>query len=123
MGCWFGQSLKLGAIKRGDFPILQTEAYPGKPLIYLDSGASSQRPTAVIDAMSEYYQTSHSNVHRGAHALAVKATTAYENARTTVQKFINADHREEIIFTRGATEAINLVAQSWASICHGTKLE
>lgn len=106
-------SLKLDSINRGDFPILLTEAYPGKPLVYLDSGASSQRPMVVLDAMSEYYKTSHSNVHRGAHALAVKATTAYENARVSVQKFINAEHREEIIFTRGATEAINLVAQSW----------
>lgn len=113
--CTIGWSsnLKLTAINRGDFAILQTEAYPGKPLIYLDSGASSQRPTVVLDAMSEYYKTSHSNVHRGAHALAVKATTAYENARVSVQQFINAEHREEIIFTRGATEAINLVAQSW----------
>ena len=101
------------AINRGDFPILSTEAYPGRPLIYLDSAASSQRPTAVIEAMSEYYKTSHANVHRGAHALAVKATTAYEDARVTVQQFIKAQHREEIIFTRGATEAINLVALSW----------
>ena len=101
------------AINRGDFPILATDAYPGRPLIYLDSAASSQRPTVVIEAMSEYYKTSHANVHRGAHALAVKATTAYEDARVTVQRFIGAEHREEIIFTRGATEALNLVALSW----------
>jgi len=106
-------SASSAAINRGDFPILSTDAYPGHPLVYLDSAASSQRPTAVIDAMSEYYKTSHAKVHRGAHALAVKATTAYEDARVTVQHFIKAQHREEIIFTRGATEAINLVALSW----------
>lgn len=100
-------------INRADFPILSTEIYPSKALIYLDSAASSQRPNVVIDAMSDYYRTSHANVHRGAHALAVKATTLYEEARVSVQDFIHAKMREEIIFTRGATEAINLVAQSW----------
>ena len=100
-------------INRIDFPILSTEVYPSKPLVYLDSAASSQHPDYVVDAMSEYYRTSHANVHRGAHALAVRATTLYEEARTSVQDFINAKMREEIVFTRGATEAINLVAQSW----------
>lgn len=104
----------LDAINREDFPILQTEAYPGKPLIYLDSGASSQKPTYVLDQMQDYYMTSHSNVHRGAHALAAKATEKYESGRVTVQKFINAARREEIIFTRGATEALNILALSWA---------
>lgn len=106
-------SARMASINRGDFPILSISPYPNKPLIYLDSAASSQRPNFVIDAMSEYYKTSHANVHRGAHALAVKATTAYEDARVTVQNFIGAQHREEIIFTRGATEAINLVALSF----------
>jgi len=101
------------AINRKDFPILYTEAYPGKPLVYLDSAASSQKPLHVLTAMDEYYKTSHANVHRGAHSLAVKATEKYEWAREQVKTFINARHREEIIFTRGATEAINLVALSW----------
>jgi cysteine desulfurase/selenocysteine lyase len=106
-------NMALDAINRQDFPILNTEAYPGKPLVYLDSGASSQKPLQVLDAMQNYYLTSHSNVHRGAHALAAKATEMYEAGRTTIQKFINAERREEVIFTRGATEAINLVALSW----------
>ena len=103
---------ELGAINKHDFPILSTEAYPGKPLIYLDSGASSQKPLQVLNAMQDYYLTSHSNVHRGAHSLAAKATEKYENGRVTVQRFINAARREEIVFTRGATEAINLIALS-----------
>ena len=101
------------AINREDFQILDVEAYPGTPLIYLDSAASSQKPYSVLNAMDEYYKTSHSNVHRGAHSLAMKATTLYENARTSVQKLINAKNREEIVFTRGATEGINIVALSW----------
>lgn len=101
------------AINRKDFPVLYTEAHPGKPLVYLDSAASSQKPLHVLNAMDEYYKTSHANVHRGAHSLAVKATEKYEWAREQVKTFINARHREEIIFTRGATEAINLVALSW----------
>ena len=101
------------AIAREDFPILTTEAYPGKMLVFLDSAASSQKPVHVLDAMDNYYKTSHANVHRGAHALAVKATEKYEAARESVRKFINAGGREEVIFTRGATDAINLVAQSW----------
>eukprot|EP01039_Chlorochromonas_danica_P008049 gene8050-8879_t len=102
-------------INRDDFPILSTTPQMGKPLIYLDSGASSQKPVYVLDKMDEYYRTSHANVHRGAHVLAMRATDEYEGARRSVQKFINAQHREEIIFTRGATESINLVALSWGS--------
>lgn len=101
------------AIGREDFPILATEAYPGKKLVFLDSAASSQKPLYVLEAMDNYYKTSHANVHRGAHALAVKATEKYEGARESVRKFINAAGREEVIFTRGATDAINLVALSW----------
>ena len=101
------------ALNKEDFQILGVDAYPEKPLVYLDSAASSQKPSVVLTAMDEYYKTSHSNVHRGAHSLAMKATTLYENARTSVQKLINAKNREEIIFTRGATEAINIVALSW----------
>lgn len=104
---------KIKAINRDDFPILQTDAYPDKPLVYLDSAASSQKPHYVLDMMDQYYKTSHANVHRGAHSLAIKATEKYEWARTQVQKFINAKYREEIVFTRGATEAINIVAMSY----------
>lgn len=102
------------AIKREDFPILTIEAHPAKPLIYLDSAASSHKPRYVLDKMDEYYRTSHSNVHRGAHALANKATTMYEAARQAVGKFVNARGREEIVFTRGATDAVNIVAQGYS---------
>lgn len=104
---------ELTAINRGDFPILETDAYPGKPLIYLDSGASSQKPIQVLEAMDEYYRTSHANVHRGAHSLSIRATEAYEKARDQVKTFINAERREEIVFTQGATDAINIVAFGW----------
>lgn len=107
------ESEYVSPIRRCDFPILSVEAYPGKPLIYLDSGASSQKPVEVLNAMDTYYRTSHSNVHRGAHSLAMQATEQFENARDSVRSFINAKHREEIIFTRGATEAINIVALSY----------
>jgi cysteine desulfurase / selenocysteine lyase len=102
------------AILRNDFEILNQEAYPGKPLVFLDSAASSQKPRAVIDAMNKYYKEDNANVHRGAYSLANRATEMYEEARDELKQFINANQREEIIFTRGATEAINLVAQSWA---------
>eukprot|EP01041_Mallomonas_annulata_P007351 gene7351-15004_t len=100
-------------IYREDFPILDMEVYPGKKLVYLDSAASSQKPNYVLETIDQYYRTSHANVHRGAHALANRATEKYEAARDSVQRFINAANRDEIIFTRGATEAINLVALSW----------
>lgn len=105
----------VNSIARDDFPILDQDSHPGKKLVYLDSAASSQKPRVVLDAMDNYYKTSHSNVHRGAHALAVRATDAYEKARFQIQDFINAKHREEVIFTKGATEAINLVASSYGS--------
>ena len=108
----------IAAIAVEDFPILNQEVHLGKKLVYFDSAASSQKPTKVIDRMSEYYQTSHSNVHRGAHTLAVRATDQFEAARHQVQSFVNAEHREEIIFTKGATEAINLVALSWGQRLH-----
>ena len=112
---FFELNLLSDAIARDDFPILATEAYPGKKLIFLDSAASSQKPNYVLDAMDSYYKTSHANVHRGAHALAVKATEKYEAAREQIRAFVNAESHEEIIFTRGATEAINLVALSWST--------
>jgi cysteine desulfurase/selenocysteine lyase len=98
---------------REDFPILQREVRPGVPLVYLDSTATSQKPRPVIDAMDDYYRRSNANVHRGIHTLAEEATALYEDARDRVQRFINARSRKEIIFTRNATEAINLVAQAW----------
>lgn len=102
------------AQSRNDFPILAREAHPGVPLTFLDSGASSQKPESVIQAMDEYYRLHHANVHRGIHVLAEEATALYEGSRDRVQRFINAKSRKEIIFTRNATEAINLVAYSWA---------
>lgn len=98
---------------RADFPILQREVRPGVPLVYLDSTATSQKPQIVIEAMDAYYRLSNANVHRGIHALAEEATALYEGARDRIQAFINARSRKEIIFTRNATEAINLVARAW----------
>ncbi len=97
---------------RADFPILHQEVN-GKPLIYFDNAATSQKPQVVIDALKNYYNGYNSNVHRGAHTLADKATQAFEETRDVVQEFINAKHREEVIFTRGTTEGINLVANAW----------
>jgi cysteine desulfurase/selenocysteine lyase len=98
---------------RAEFPILHQEHSPNKPLIYLDNGASSQRPNVVIDAMNDYYRRYHANVHRGIHKLSEEATVAYEQSRLKVQKFINAKSEREVIFTRGTTESINLVVQTW----------
>lgn len=97
---------------RADFPILGREVH-GRPLVYLDSAASSQKPRAVIEAMSDYLSAHHANVHRGAHQLSVEATDAYEGARAKVARFAGAPSPEEIVFTRGTTEAINLVAYAW----------
>jgi cysteine desulfurase/selenocysteine lyase len=97
---------------RKDFPILEQEVR-GKPLVYLDSAATSQKPRAVIDAVARYYREDNANVHRGVHLLSERATQAYEAAREKVQRFIHAAHPHEIVFVRGATEAINLVSQTW----------
>lgn len=97
---------------REDFPILQ-QTVNGKPLIYLDSTATSQKPEAVIRVMDEYYRKYNANVHRGVYSLAEEATARYEDARKKVQKFINAKSYREVIYTRNATEAINLVAYAW----------
>ena len=97
---------------RADFPILSREVH-GKPMAFLDSAASAQKPRQVIDAVSTVYETEYANVHRGAYQLSERATNAYEGARDKVQAFINAQSRGEIIFTRNATEAINLVATSY----------
>ena len=100
------------AIRR-DFPILQQEHHDGVPLTFLDSAASSQKPNAVIEAMNHYYQHQHANVHRGIHKLSEEATEAYETARKKVKRFINAKSWREVIFTRGTTESLNLLAHTW----------
>lgn len=99
------------SIKR-DFPILRQQVH-GKPLIWLDNAATTQKPQAVIDRLALFYETENSNIHRAAHALAARATDAYEAAREKVRRFLGADSANDIVFTRGATEAINLVAQAW----------
>ena len=105
-------TLDLTAI-RADFPILQSVAHSGVPLVYLDSAATSQKPLAVIGAMDDYYRRYNANVHRGIHRLSEEATAAYEGARKKIAHFINAGDPAQIIFTRNATEAVNLVASSW----------
>ncbi len=105
------KSFNIEKIRR-DFPILH-EKIRGKPLVYLDSAATSQKPQVVIEALKHYYQTENSNIHRGVHYLSGVATRAYEGARAKVQHFLNAQSLREIIFVRGTTEAINLVAQSY----------
>jgi cysteine desulfurase/selenocysteine lyase len=101
----------VGAIRR-DFPILQ-ESFNGRPLIWLDNAATTQKPQAVIDRLAYFYAHENSNVHRAAHQLAARATDAYEAARETVRRFLNASSTREIVFVRGTTEGINLIAQSW----------
>ncbi len=105
------KGLNVAAI-REDFPILQ-QTVNGKPLIYLDSAATTQKPEAVIQAMDEYYHKYNANVHRGVYALAEEATARYEGARKKIQKFINAKSYREIVYTRNTTESINLVAYAW----------
>ena len=97
---------------RKDFPILN-QKINGQSLIYLDNAATSQKPQCVIDEVSKYYNQINSNVHRGVHTLSQKATEAYEASRNTIQKFINAKHNKEVVFTKGTTEGINLIANSW----------
>lgn len=97
---------------RSEFPILD-QTVAGRPLVYLDNAASTQKPEAVIAAIAHYYRHDHSNVHRGAHALADRATAAFEQARMDVARFLGGVKREEVVFTRGTTEGINLVANAW----------
>ncbi len=106
------QSKTIAEQIRDDFPLLKQEIH-GKPLIYLDNAATSQKPLAVIETLQHYYEWDNANVHRGAHSLSNRATTAYEGARDKIAEFINAKSRNEIVYTRNATEAINLVAYSW----------
>jgi len=97
---------------RDDFPILHQQVH-GKPLVYLDNAATSQKPRVVIEALNDYYQRYNANVHRGIHTLAERATREYERARERIAQFIHAESTRSVVFTRGTTEAINLVAQSW----------
>jgi cysteine desulfurase/selenocysteine lyase len=97
---------------RADFPILEQDIN-GKPLVYLDNGATTQKPNAVIDAIAHYYRHDNSNVHRGAHTLSDRSTSAFESARESVRDFVNAKATEEVIWTKGTTESVNLVAFSW----------
>jgi len=104
-------SYDVGLVRK-DFPILATEVR-GKPLVYFDTAASAQKPQVVIDALVEYYTESNANIHRGVHFLSQKATEAYEAVRGKAASFLGAASPEEIVFVRGATEAINLVAQTY----------
>ena len=97
---------------KSEFPIFK-QKINGKPLVYLDSANSSQKPKSVIDRISNFYETEYSNVGRSVHSLAVKPTNRFEATRDIVKKYINAQHREEIIFTKGATESINLIASMY----------
>lgn len=106
------QEKTLASKVRKDFPILHQEIH-GKPLVYLDNAATSQKPVTVLDALQNYYGKDNANVHRGAHSLSIRATEAYEGSRDKIAQFINAASRQEVIFTRNATEAINVVAYSW----------
>jgi len=98
---------------RADFPILSREVRPGVPLIYLDSTATAQKPRSVLEAMERFYRENYANIHRGIYVLSEESTEMYEAARAEVARFIGAKSPREVIFTRNATESINLVAQSW----------
>ncbi len=108
-------SPNVGNSVKPDFPLLNREVH-GRPIVYLDSAASSQKPTAVLDAMDDYYRTVNANVHRGAYEIAVEATELMERARSDVARFIAAASTNEIVFTKNATEAMNLLARSWGGI-------
>jgi cysteine desulfurase / selenocysteine lyase len=107
-----GSSFDADRVRR-DFPILQRQVH-GKPLVYLDNAATAQKPRAVIDAISNYYLTDNANIHRGVHLLSERATSAYDRGREAVRRFLNARESREVVFVRGTTEAINLVAQAYA---------
>src|SRR3954452_13785113 len=97
---------------REDFPVLKQTIH-GKPLVYLDSAATAQKPFAVIDAIRKFHEVDCANIHRGVHELSQRSTAAYEEARTKTKKFLNSRTKNELIFVRGTTEGINLVASSW----------
>ncbi|MEC9057415.1 MAG: aminotransferase class V-fold PLP-dependent enzyme, partial [Actinomycetota bacterium] len=104
-------TLDVTALK-AEFPLLQREVH-GRPIVYLDSGATSQKPQSVLDAMDRYYAEINANVHRGAYHIAERATAAVESARASLARFLGAPSAEEVVFTKNATESINLVAHSW----------
>src|SRR3954464_10422155 len=106
-----GSSVDWNAV-REDFPILDQQVH-GQPLIYFDNAATTQKPRQVLDTLRHYYEHDNANVHRGLHELSSRATDAYEGARARVAKFIGAANPDQIVFTRGTTESINLVAQAW----------
>jgi cysteine desulfurase / selenocysteine lyase len=108
---------------RGDFPVL-AESVHGRPLVWLDNGATTQKPEAVIERLDHFYRHENSNIHRGAHELAARATDAYEDAREQAARFLHAPSSDEVVFVRGTTEAINLVAQAWgrANVCPGDEI-
>src|SRR5689334_24400819 len=97
---------------RGDFPVLRQTVH-GKPLVYLDSAATAQKPFAVIDAIRKFHEVDCANIHRGVHELSQRSTAAYEEARTKAKRFLNSRSKSELIFVRGTTEGVNLVASSW----------
>ena len=101
---------------RKDFPVLNRRVRDDKKLVYFDNAATTQKPNQVIDAISDYYRNYNSNIHRAVHALAEESTEAFENTRDMVAKFLNIEDSREIIFVRGTTEGINLVAYAWAVI-------
>src|SRR5690242_8715325 len=100
---------------RSDFPILDQRVH-GQPLIYFDNAATTQKPRPVVEALRRYYERDNANVHRGIHELSNRATAAFEAARTRAARFINARNPDEVVFTRGTTESINLVAHSWGAV-------
>src|SRR3954470_7740475 len=102
---------------RADFPILRQKVH-GEPLVYLDNAATTQKPQAVLDAMRRFYVSDNANIHRAVHQLSQHSTRAFEEVRLIAQRFLNAESDREIIFTRGATEGINLVAQSYGTFLH-----
>ena len=106
-------TLERTQVVRQDFPILRRVLPNGRPLVYLDNAATSQKPQSVLDAMDTYYRLYNANVHRGVHTLSEEATALYEGARAKVAHFINAPSDKQVIFTRGTTESINLVAYAW----------
>ncbi len=106
------ESPHVGKLAAADFPALNQQIH-GYPLVYFDNGASAQKPCVVLEAMQRFYESDYANIHRGVHELSMRATDQYEAVRETVRQFINARHADEIVFTKGATEAINLVAATW----------
>ena len=105
--------VNLASQYRADFPILEQKAADGRPLVYLDHAATSQKPRQVLAALQQYYNCDNANVHRGAHQLSARATESFEGARSITAEFIGASNSREIVFTRNASEAINLVARTW----------